>query len=91
MLRYWETEFGFLSPQKNEGNQRFYTRKDLEKVLTLKRLLHEERFTIAGAKKRFRQEWRRTQESGSEEEGRRRLLQRLKAEVEDLIRLLGKH
>jgi DNA-binding transcriptional MerR regulator len=60
VLRYWETEFGFLSPQKNEGNQRLYTPKDLEKVLLIRKLLYEERFTVEGAKRRFREEWRRS-------------------------------
>ena len=41
VLRYWETEFGFLSPRKNEGNHRLYTQKDLQKVLTIKKLLYE--------------------------------------------------
>ena len=57
VLRYWETEFGFLSPRKNEGNHRLYTQKDLQKVLTIKKLLYEDRYTVAGAKRRFREEW----------------------------------
>ena len=56
VLRYWETEFGFLSPQKNEGNQRLYTAKDLEKVLLIRKLLYEDGYTIAGAKRKFRDE-----------------------------------
>ena len=56
VLRYWETEFGFLSPQKNEGNQRLYTPKDLEKVMLIRKLLYEDRFTIAGAKRKLREE-----------------------------------
>ncbi len=88
VLRYWETEFGLLSPEKSEGNQRTYTRRDLEKVLTIKRLLYEERFTVAGAKKRFRQEWGKAQEAPPPE-SRRHLLRRLKNEVEELLKLLG--
>ncbi|MFQ5914087.1 MAG: MerR family transcriptional regulator [Nitrospinota bacterium] len=53
VLRYWETEFGALRPVKNTSGQRVYRRRDVEVVLEIKRLLHEERFTIAGAKKRL--------------------------------------
>ncbi len=53
VLRYWETEFGILRPVKNTSGQRVYRRRDVEVVLEIKRLLHEERFTIAGAKKRL--------------------------------------
>lgn len=50
VLRYWESEFSALSPKKNRSGQRTYTRKDIDIALKIKRLLHEERFSIAGAK-----------------------------------------
>jgi len=50
VLRYWESEFSTLSPKKNRSGQRTYTRKDIDIALEIKRLLHEERFSIAGAK-----------------------------------------
>ncbi|MFQ5694212.1 MAG: MerR family transcriptional regulator [Nitrospinota bacterium] len=53
VLRYWETEFGILKPVKNPSGQRVYRKRDVEVVLEIKRLLHEERFTIAGAKKQL--------------------------------------
>lgn len=90
VLRYWETEFGFLSPQKNEGNQRLYTAKDLQKVLTIRKLLYEDRFTVAGAKKRFREEWKTVRESAPPAR-RGELLARIRREVEDLIGLLEQH
>jgi len=88
VLRYWESEFGFLSPAKNEGNQRLYTQRDLEKVLAIKKLLYQDRFTIAGAKKRFRQEWKKAKQE-TEAESRATLLGGVREEIEDLIRLLG--
>lgn len=54
-LRYWETEFKNLAPQKASTGQRIYTRADLETVLLLKKLLHEERFTIEGARQHLKQ------------------------------------
>jgi DNA-binding transcriptional MerR regulator len=58
VLRYWETEFPMLAPQKNRAGQRVYRRKDVEMVLRIRDLLYEEKFTIAGAKKRLVDEMR---------------------------------
>ncbi len=51
VLRYWETEFPMLQPVKSPHGQRLYRRQDVEMVLEIKRLLYEEGFTIAGARK----------------------------------------
>ena len=56
VLRYWETEFPQLSPNKSGGGQRLYTRGELDTILRIKELLYKEGFTIAGAKKRLEQE-----------------------------------
>ena len=58
VLRYWETEFPMLAPQKNRAGQRVYRRKDVEMVLRIHDLLYEEKFTIAGAKKKLLDESR---------------------------------
>ena len=58
VLRYWETEFPMLSPQKNRSGQRSYRRRDVEISLRIKQLLYEEMFTIAGAKKKLQAEMR---------------------------------
>src|ERR1700742_245107 len=58
VLRYWETEFPMLTPQKNRAGQRVYRRKDVEMVLRIRDLLYEEKFTIAGAKKKLADEMR---------------------------------
>ena len=60
VLRYWETEFPTLSPQKNRSGQRSYRRRDVEISLRIKELLYDEMFTIAGAKKKLQQEMRET-------------------------------
>jgi DNA-binding transcriptional MerR regulator len=54
VLRYWETVFGAIRPEKTGSGQRLYKRRDLEAVLKIKSLLYEERYTIAGAKKAIR-------------------------------------
>ena len=58
VLRYWETEFAQLAPQKNRAGQRVYRRRDVEIVLRIRQLLYDEGFTIAGAKKKLAQEMR---------------------------------
>jgi DNA-binding transcriptional MerR regulator len=58
VLRYWETEFPMLSPQKNRSGQRTYRRRDVEIALRIKELLYEEMYTIAGAKKKLQAELR---------------------------------
>lgn len=58
VLRYWETEFPQLSPQKNRSGQRSYRRKDVEISLRIKELLYDEMFTIAGARKKLQNELR---------------------------------
>lgn len=60
VLRYWETEFPMLSPQKNRSGQRTYRRRDVEIAFRIKELLYDELFTIAGAKKKLQTELRET-------------------------------
>lgn len=53
VLRYWESEFAMLAPQKNRAGQRVYRKRDVEIALRIKELLYEDQYTIAGAKKRL--------------------------------------
>ena len=55
VLRYWESEFRWMAPGKSRSNQRLYRKQDIETILLIKKLLYEERFTIAGAKKRLKE------------------------------------
>ena len=55
VLRYWGSEFGSFRPVKSKTNQRLYKRKDIEFVLQLKDLLHNQGFTISGARKKMRE------------------------------------
>jgi DNA-binding transcriptional MerR regulator len=58
VLRYWETEFPQLSPQKNRSGQRSYRRRDVEISLRIKELLYDDMYTIAGARKKLQNELR---------------------------------
>lgn len=51
VLRYWETEFESLKPQKNRAGNRIYTNKDIQLIMQIKSLLRDKKYTIEGAKK----------------------------------------
>jgi len=55
VLRYWETEFRWMAPPKSRSKQRLYRKRDIEFVWLLKRLLWDERYTIAGARQRIQE------------------------------------
>ena len=72
VLRYWESEFPMLAPQKNRAGQRVYRKRDVEMALRIKELLYEDQYTIAGAKKRLTNELRgggKLKVVGAEEDG----------------------
>ena len=54
VLRYWESEFTMIRPGKTQSKHRLYRRRDVETLLEIKRLLHAERYTIEGAKRRLK-------------------------------------
>jgi DNA-binding transcriptional MerR regulator len=90
VLRYWETEFRSLKPQKTRSQQRLYKRRDVELLLKIRGLLYEQRFTIEGARARLR-------EMGHDEgaapalpppEIDRETLKKIKQGLLDLIRLV---
>src|SRR5215203_2513765 len=73
VLRYWESEFPMLAPQKNRAGQRVYRKRDVEMALRIKELLYEDQYTIAGAKKRLTNELRgggKLKVVGADEDGR---------------------
>lgn len=90
VLRYWETQFEELAPTKNRAGNRVYRPEDLERIALIQRLLHEEKFTIEGARERLRQ----MQEEGSTHAAARQVVQGafvrvLREELEALELLLA--
>src|SRR5882672_3205782 len=59
VIRYWETQFGVLRPPRRDSGQRKFTQKEVDTILRIKDLLHDKRYTIAGAKRVLQQESRR--------------------------------
>jgi DNA-binding transcriptional MerR regulator len=84
VLRYWESEFPALQPRKSGGGQRLYRKRDVAMILEIKRLLYQERYTVAGARRRLteREERARRMEA-------RATLQRLRAGLEDILKQLS--
>jgi DNA-binding transcriptional MerR regulator len=85
VLRYWESEFPALQPKKSGGGQRLYRKRDVVMVLEIKKLLYQERYTVAGARRRL----------AEREERARRLelraaVQHLRAGLEEVLARLSK-
>src|ERR1051326_3424856 len=57
VLRYWETEFPSLAPNKSGGGQRLYTRREIDVILRIKQLVYFPVFTVAGVKKNLEKQY----------------------------------
>jgi DNA-binding transcriptional MerR regulator len=91
VLRYWESEFSMVKPAKTRSKHRLYRRKDVETLLQIKQLLHEQRFTIEGARKRLKgvqKQVRQQIEMPLGDRTYRSILLRVKRDLESLHRLL---
>lgn len=87
VLRYWESEFPQIRPQRADSNQRTYQRKDLEILLEIKRLLYDEKMTIEGAKQRLRQE-KAKKSIVSEVPKSTKTFVEIKRELQEILRVL---
>ena len=79
MLRYWETEFPQLKPDKGRSGQRLYKKKDLDHILQIKCLLYKEGYTISGARKKL---------NGREDENLDAVLESAKKELREILEIL---
>ncbi len=92
VLRYWETEFPLLTPNKNRSGQRIFREKDMRLVAEIKRLLYDEGYTIAGARKQLRRNGANLRttplfsKAGGNSSGK--LLAQIRGELQDLMKLL---
>lgn len=82
VLRYWESEFPQIRPQRADTNQRTYQKKDLEVILEVKRLLYEEKLTIEGARRRLKQG---VSKNGVSQE---QILKELKESLREILKVL---
>lgn len=82
VLRFWEGEFRQVRPQRADSNQRTYRREDLETLLEIKKLLHDERMTIEGAKQRLKR--RKDKETSIDVS----FVENIKAELNEILKIL---
>jgi len=93
VLRYWESEFKLIKPIRTKSRHRLYRRKDLEILFEIKKLLYEEQYTIAGAKKRLEEitrEEKRDLEVNPDETDYKKILHATLKELKALRKLLAK-
>ncbi len=83
VLRYWEQEFPQLKPVKRRGNRRYYQRQDVLVIRQIRSLLYDQGFTIGGARNRLEGEEAREDVTQTHQ-----LARQLRAELEELIRIL---
>ncbi len=90
VLRYWETEFPALAPNKSGGGQRLYTQREIDTILRIKQLLYSEGFTIAGAKKKLEESAVGSAQSAVEEtpSAAKKALLDVKRELTAILRML---
>ncbi|OGW39288.1 MAG: MerR family transcriptional regulator [Nitrospirae bacterium GWD2_57_9] len=79
VLRYWETEFPQIKPDKGNSKQRLYKKKDLDTILEIKNLLYKEGFTISGARKKL---------NGRGEPDRQAVIEAAKKELREILDIL---
>jgi DNA-binding transcriptional MerR regulator len=82
VLRFWESQFPKIAPKRTASGQRLYTRKEVELILAIKDLLYRRKFTIEGARQHLRIQ------AGEEKIAALHVLEDLRAELEQLRRLL---
>ncbi len=82
VLRFWETEFPNLAPEKSKAGHRVYKRRDVENFLRIKELLYDRGFTIAGARKQL------SRSHGSKRAERDQVLIQVRKELRDILTLL---
>jgi DNA-binding transcriptional MerR regulator len=90
VLRYWETEFPPLAPNKSGGGQRLYTQREIDIILRIKQLLYSEGFTIAGAKKKLEAELAGGAPPPPAMESKRGSLEGIKKELREILKILDR-
>ena len=91
VLRYWEEEIESLNPKKNKSGQRLYQKKDVELVFDIKQLLYAEKFTLAGARKKLKQNKKETQLNiAFDRDNFVELNEEIKKDLESILNILDK-
>jgi DNA-binding transcriptional MerR regulator len=86
VLRYWETEFKDLKPKKNRAGNRIYREQDIDLIMEIKNLLHDQRFTIEGARQELKN--RRSGGKASKAGKRERVIEEVKSGLKEILEML---
>lgn len=90
VLRYWESEFKIIRPQRASSKQRLYRRVDVENILTIKKLLYEDGYTVPGARKLLNEKKNEKKSSPKPRVKARSMLAELKSDLKQLQEMLEK-
>ena len=88
VLRFWESEFKFLKPGKGPGRRRTYVARDIETVLTIKRLLYEEGYTLEGVRRQWSRKARVQYRLSTDTHISAEVLDRVKAELHEVLKVI---
>ena len=98
VLRYWETEFSHLRPNKNSAGNRVYRQSDIDNIIEIHTLLHKKRFTIKGAKQYLKDKGNSPQLANTAEakvlllpEDEIKTLKKIRSGIEDLLSIVEKY
>ena len=92
VLRYWEEEIESLKPKKNKSGQRLYQKKDVELIFEIKQLLYAEKFTVAGARKKLKQNKKKETQLNIafDRDNLIELKEKIKKDLESILNILDK-
>ena len=92
VLRYWEEEFEILKPGKNRSGQRMYQKKDVALIAEIKRLLYTEKYTLAGAKQRLKEQPKNPSQMnfGFDRDKMRKWKKKLEGECRSILNIIDK-
>ena len=88
VLRYWESGFSCLKPEKDKAGRRSYRKKDIETILRIKDLLYNQRYNIAGAKKKMKMKEKGGE--GSEKVGLISTLRQIGKDLQSVLKIVSK-
>jgi len=86
VLRFWETEFPFLKPKKTKGGQRLYTKKEIEMLILIKKMLYEEKYTIEGVRKKLSKMYNASVSDG---DNKKEIIERVKIKLREILDILS--
>lgn len=86
VLRYWETEFPFLNPKKTKTGQRLYSKKDIEIISQIKKMLYEEKYTVEGVRKKLSRIYQSYNAENLTEEDK---IEKIKRKLKEILNILS--